>query len=61
MRLPNPFPPPPGCHFHTRCAIAQKGLCDTQSPVLMAYRVEFSYAGARMHLKSFKEVANVGN
>ena len=28
---------------------------------LKAYRVEFSYAGARMHLKSFKEVANVGN
>ena len=28
---------------------------------LKAYRVEFSYAGARMHLKSFKEVPNVGN
>jgi conjugal transfer pilus assembly protein TraE len=25
---------------------------------LKAYRVEFSYAGARMHLKSFKEVPN---
>jgi len=28
---------------------------------LKAYRVEFSYAGARMHLKSFKEVPNAGN
>ncbi len=32
--VPSPIRPPPGCHFHTRCAIAQKGLCDTQSPVL---------------------------
>ena len=28
---------------------------------LKAYRVEFSYAGARMHLKSFKEIPNAGN
>ena len=28
---------------------------------LKAYRVEFSYAGARMHLKSFKEISNAGN
>ena len=27
---------------------------------LKAYLVEFSYAGARMHLKSFKEVPNAG-
>jgi len=32
--VPNPIRPPPGCHFHTRCPIAQKGLCDVQSPVL---------------------------
>ena len=28
---------------------------------LKAYRVEFSYAGARMHLKSFKEVPHAGS
>ena len=28
---------------------------------LKAYRVEFSYAGARMHLKSFKEIPHAGN
>jgi len=34
--VPSPINPPPGCHFHTRCPIAQKGLCDVQSPVLKA-------------------------
>jgi conjugal transfer pilus assembly protein TraE len=28
---------------------------------LKAYRVEFSYAGARMHLKSFREVPHAGS
>jgi oligopeptide transport system ATP-binding protein len=32
--VPSPIRPPPGCHFHTRCPIAQKGLCDVQKPQL---------------------------
>ncbi len=32
--VPSPIRPPPGCHFHTRCPIARKGLCDVQSPQL---------------------------
>ena len=34
--VPSPIHPPSGCHFHTRCPIARKGLCDVQAPVLKA-------------------------
>jgi oligopeptide transport system ATP-binding protein len=32
--VPSPIHPPAGCHFHTRCPIAQKGLCDREKPQL---------------------------
>jgi oligopeptide transport system ATP-binding protein len=32
--VPSPIHPPSGCHFHTRCPIAQKGLCDREQPLL---------------------------
>ncbi len=32
--VPSPIHPPPGCHFHTRCPIARKGLCDKEQPSL---------------------------
>ena len=33
--IPSPINPPPGCHFHPRCPIAQEGLCDVEAPSLM--------------------------
>ena len=32
--IPSPLDPPPGCHFHPRCPIAQGGLCDVKDPRL---------------------------
>ena len=32
--VPSPINPPSGCHFHTRCPIAKKGLCDREKPLL---------------------------
>ncbi len=34
--IPSPLNPPSGCHFHPRCPIALEGVCDVQSPDLLA-------------------------
>ena len=50
--VPSPIRPPPGCHFHTRCPIAQKGLCDVEKPVLKNVGAEGSGHQVACHLRS---------
>ncbi len=33
--VPSPINPPPGCHFHPRCSIAEAGVCDIDVPALL--------------------------
>jgi oligopeptide transport system ATP-binding protein len=47
--VPSPISPPGGCHFHTRCPIAQKGLCDRERPQLKAVGAGHTVA---CHLRS---------
>jgi oligopeptide transport system ATP-binding protein len=36
--VPNPLNPPSGCHFHTRCPIANAGSCRTETPAVREVR-----------------------
>jgi oligopeptide transport system ATP-binding protein len=42
--VPSPSAPPPGCTFHPRCPIAEKGLCDRERPPLVELRPKHAVA-----------------
>ena len=42
--VPSPIRPPTGCHFHTRCPIAQFPLCSTEKPELKGVGAEHQVA-----------------
>jgi oligopeptide transport system ATP-binding protein len=42
--VPSPIRPPTGCHFHTRCPIAQFPLCSTEKPELKGVGPEHQVA-----------------
>lgn len=44
--IPSPLNPPSGCHFHPRCPIARKGLCDIEEPDLMEGADEVDHLAA---------------
>jgi oligopeptide/dipeptide ABC transporter ATP-binding protein len=49
--LPSPLHPPTGCTFHTRCPIAQPGLCDVKEPTLQSAGRDPSHV-ASCHLRT---------
>ncbi len=50
--VPSPLNPPPGCHFHTRCSIAQDGLCNKERPELKKVGSGESTHWVACHLRS---------
>jgi oligopeptide transport system ATP-binding protein len=50
--VPSPLNPPPGCHFHTRCSIAQDGLCNKERPELKRVGTGESTHWVACHLRS---------
>ncbi len=50
--VPSALNPPAGCHFHPRCPIARKGLCDRERPELKPAGPSQSLHLVACHLRS---------
>lgn len=46
---PSPLNPPAGCHFHTRCPVAE-ARCRTEAPVLRPFGADHAVACHRVEL-----------
>jgi oligopeptide/dipeptide ABC transporter ATP-binding protein len=49
--IPSPLDPPTGCRFHTRCPIAEDGICDVEEPLMLPV-AEGSDHAAACHLRT---------
>ncbi len=58
--IPSPINPPPGCHFHTRCPIAQEGICDVQVPALTSSDNPDPQAACHLRTGDYKHLDPTG-
>ena len=58
--IPSPINPPPGCHFHPRCPIAQEGVCDVYVPELKAGEVPDHQAACHLRTGDYLHLDPTG-
>lgn len=58
--IPSPINPPPGCHFHPRCPIAQEGVCEVETPRLTADENSDHLASCHLRTGEFKHLDPTG-
>ncbi len=55
--IPSPMNPPTGCHFHTRCPIAQQGVCDLEVPALRSRDESDHQAACHLRTGDYRHLA----
>ena len=53
--LPSPINPPNGCHFHTRCPIAQQ-ICSESTPALVASDDSAHFAACHLRTGAYQDL-----
>jgi oligopeptide/dipeptide ABC transporter ATP-binding protein len=59
--IPSPMNPPSGCHFHTRCPIAQRGICDLEVPALRSRDGSDHQAACHLRTGEHRHLAPTGD